>query len=127
MLADSVEQSLSDGLRVGVRVGAGSQADGPEAAAAGRGDRAGCGVEGTVVAGLDAVAEEDEDVGFVDRGGGEDAGSGRGASDFGDGEPLRAGEGGGGVEAEASAADALPMLAGRVAAAGEAVGEGKGE
>ena len=79
------------------------------------------------MAGLDAVAEQVEHVALVDRRGGQDARARRGAGDLGDREPFAARERRGRVEPEAAAADRLPMLAGRVAAAREAVGEGEGD
>ena len=111
----------------GLGVGAGSEADRAEAAASGRGDAAAGGIEGAVVTGLDAISEQGEDVGFVDGGSGKDTSAGGRPGNLGNRQPLRRGERGGRVEPEASAADRLPMLAGGIAAAGQAVGEGEGD
>ena len=79
------------------------------------------------MADFDSIGEQTKDVGFLDRGGSEDAGPGGVAGNLRDGEPAGRSEAGRGVEAEAAAADRLPLLARRVAAACQAVGVGEGE
>jgi hypothetical protein len=49
------------------------------------------------MASLNVGTEEGENLGLFDCGGGEDAGAGRASGNFGDGEPVGGGEGGGRV------------------------------
>lgn len=127
MLANPFKQGGGNCLRIGLRVRAARQADRAETAAAGRNHRCGRGIEGPVVACLDPISKQGEDIRFGDGRGGKDAGAGCSARDFGNCEPFVAGQRMGRVKAEAAAADGLPMFAGWIPAAGKAVGEGEGE
>ena len=79
------------------------------------------------MAGLDAVAEQVEDVGLLERSRRKDARATCVAGDLCHCQPFAARQWGGGVEPEAASADRLPMLAARIAPSRQAVGEGQGE
>src|SRR5206468_11231260 len=82
---------------------------------------------GPLVPYLEPIGEQFEDVALVDRRRREDSCARRMARDFADSEPFAPSEGGGRIEPEASTANGLPILAARVAAARDPIGEGEGE
>ena len=127
MAADGVEQPGLDRRLVGPGIGRRRQPDRAEPAALGRADRGGRGIEADLGVGLDALGEQRFDLAQFDRGGGQDPRARGGAGDLGDREPFAAGQRRGRVEPEAAPADRLPLLAGGVAAARQAVGEGEGD
>jgi hypothetical protein len=125
--SDAFDEGSGDSFRRGLGILPFAKRDSAEAAALAGADGAGCGIEAELGAGFDPVGEEGEDGVFRQSGGGEDARAGGGAGDFGDGKPGLAGERGVRIEAKATPAGGNPVLAGLVAALGEAVGEREGD
>ena len=97
MLNDAFQQGSLDCRLIGLWVGAAGEADRAQSPAAGRRDRSGRGVERSVVHGLDPIAEEIEDGGFIDRRGGQDTRARSGACDFADRQPLLSAQRGRGI------------------------------